>query len=207
MDLEGVLDMQGSLGSKVAQWAGRIGLFMAVLGIISSVLYVFDYNVQLLMWVDMWGPIVGWVMRIGFIIVGGAIAIGAQVLDPAESPEAQAAEAQQRASAWEAVKNHPRTQQMSADLSQGLKFTFDEPADPETYWVRKVLWQDVRGSWLDPSTQQYYSPDDPRVTSGSFYLERQRDPKRLVAGQNFTTRQVVQQEPHDSVWSMIVGPT
>ncbi|MEZ4859007.1 MAG: hypothetical protein R2781_09375 [Flavobacteriaceae bacterium] len=50
---------------------GKAGLVLAALGIISCVLYVFNYNVRLLAWIDMWGTTMGWVLR-GLFIFGGA---------------------------------------------------------------------------------------------------------------------------------------
>ncbi|MCB0457482.1 MAG: hypothetical protein R2776_04145 [Flavobacteriaceae bacterium] len=52
---------------------GKGGLLLAALGIISALLYVFNYNVRLLAWIDMWGTTVGWVLRGLFIFGGGAL--------------------------------------------------------------------------------------------------------------------------------------
>lgn len=52
---------------------GKGGLILAALGIISIVLSIFNYNVRLLAWVDMWGDSMGWVIRILLIVGGGAI--------------------------------------------------------------------------------------------------------------------------------------
>jgi len=50
-----------------------IGLYMAIAGIASVVLHFMNMNLRLLMWIDMWGPTVGWAIRIGLIVVGGAL--------------------------------------------------------------------------------------------------------------------------------------
>jgi len=50
-----------------------IGAFLAIAGILSSVLSFIGYNLRLLLWIDMWGPVVGWVIRIALIVVGGAL--------------------------------------------------------------------------------------------------------------------------------------
>lgn len=52
---------------------GKVGLLLAVLGIISILLSFFNYNIKLLMWIDLWGETMGWVIRIGCIVVGGAL--------------------------------------------------------------------------------------------------------------------------------------
>lgn len=49
---------------------GKVGLFIAALGIMSIVLSFFNYNIRLLAWIDMWGDTVGWVIKISMIVVG-----------------------------------------------------------------------------------------------------------------------------------------
>ncbi|MFS4466318.1 hypothetical protein [Maribacter sp. 2210JD10-5] len=46
---------------------------MALAGIISSVLSLFDYNLRILMWIDSWGINTGWAIRIGLIVIGGVL--------------------------------------------------------------------------------------------------------------------------------------
>ncbi|MCH2231967.1 MAG: hypothetical protein MK105_16645 [Crocinitomicaceae bacterium] len=52
---------------------GKGGLILAAMGVISIVLSVFNYNVRLLAWVDLWGDTMGWVIRILLIVLGGGI--------------------------------------------------------------------------------------------------------------------------------------
>lgn len=52
---------------------GKGGLILAAMGIMSIVLSIFNYNIRLLAWVDMWGTGMGWVIRILLIGVGGAL--------------------------------------------------------------------------------------------------------------------------------------
>lgn len=52
---------------------GKGGLLLAVMGIISILLSIFNYNIRLLAWVDAWGNTMGWVIRILLIIAGGAL--------------------------------------------------------------------------------------------------------------------------------------
>ena len=52
---------------------GQAGLALAAMGVISTLLYFFDYNVRLLKWIDLWGDTMGWIIRIGLIIAGGAL--------------------------------------------------------------------------------------------------------------------------------------
>ena len=52
---------------------GKGGLLLAAMGIISILLSLFNYNFRLLAWVDLWGPTMGWVIRIALIVGGGAL--------------------------------------------------------------------------------------------------------------------------------------
>lgn len=50
-----------------------IGIFLAIAGALSIILNFIGYNLRILMWIDLWGPAVGWAIRIGLIVVGGAL--------------------------------------------------------------------------------------------------------------------------------------
>lgn len=50
-----------------------IGMYMAIAGIASIVLHFLGRNLVILMWIDMWGETMGWVIRIGFIVVGAIL--------------------------------------------------------------------------------------------------------------------------------------
>lgn len=64
----------------------KIGGFMAIVGLVSSVLYLMDMNLRVLMFIDMWGPVVGWIIRIGLIVVGGGLALLGFVFTDDEEP-------------------------------------------------------------------------------------------------------------------------
>lgn len=51
----------------------QIGGLMALLGAGSFVLNMLGREFSLLMWIDNWGPTVGMAIRIGLIVVGGAL--------------------------------------------------------------------------------------------------------------------------------------
>ncbi len=51
----------------------RIGIYTMALGVISIVLIFFNLNLNLLIWIDQWGTITGWIIRIGFVVLGGVI--------------------------------------------------------------------------------------------------------------------------------------
>ncbi|MBR9853922.1 MAG: hypothetical protein GYB37_05000 [Algicola sp.] len=52
---------------------GQGGLLLAAMGIISIVLSIFNYNIRLLAWIDVWGGTVGWIIRVLLILGGGAL--------------------------------------------------------------------------------------------------------------------------------------
>jgi hypothetical protein len=52
---------------------GQAGLVLAAMGAISMLLSIFNYNIRLLAWVDMWGSTMGWGIRILLILGGGAL--------------------------------------------------------------------------------------------------------------------------------------
>jgi hypothetical protein len=52
---------------------GNGGLILGAMGIISAILSIFNYNIRLLAWVDLWGNTMGWVIRILLIVGGGAL--------------------------------------------------------------------------------------------------------------------------------------
>ena len=51
----------------------KLGEYMLFFGIGSIVLNFFNMQFILLAWIDTWGESVGWAIRIGLIVVGGAI--------------------------------------------------------------------------------------------------------------------------------------
>jgi hypothetical protein len=36
-------------------------------------LSIFNYNIRLLAWIDLWGNTMGWIIRILLILIGGAL--------------------------------------------------------------------------------------------------------------------------------------
>mgnify|MGYP000075690853 CR=1 FL=1 len=64
-----------------------LGGTLALVGLVSSVLSLVNYELVVLMWVDRWGTGVGWGIRIGLIVVGALLA-GAGFLMAPDEPEA-----------------------------------------------------------------------------------------------------------------------
>lgn len=198
--------MQGkTVVEKIAETAGRIGLFAAALGLISSVITFFGYELRLLMWIEVLGPTMAWVFR-GVLIVGGVglFAITA-LFDKSGDPEvvaAAAAAVQEKRAATEA---HPKVQQLLADLAPTMRVSFQETGDPETYVVRRVTFSGANGSHLKSDGATEYAPDDPQVKSLALFLERPQAPQRIVVGQMLASREITQSEANAAGWQYMVG--
>ena len=54
---------------KVRSFAG----FLVFAGLLSIVLNLVDYNLRILMWIDLWGDVVGWLIRAGLVVGGGVL--------------------------------------------------------------------------------------------------------------------------------------
>ena len=52
---------------------GKGGLLLAAMGIMSVILSIFNYNIRLLAWVDVWGTAMGWIIRVLLVLGGGAL--------------------------------------------------------------------------------------------------------------------------------------
>lgn len=52
---------------------GKGGLLIAAMGIMSIVLSLFNYEIRLLAWINIWGSIIGWIIRILLILGGGTL--------------------------------------------------------------------------------------------------------------------------------------
>lgn len=63
-----------------------IGMYMAIAGLVSTVLSFMEMNLSLLVWIDMWGETIGWTIRIGLIVVGAALFF---MMPQAEEEEAE----------------------------------------------------------------------------------------------------------------------
>jgi hypothetical protein len=69
----------------------NVGGLMVLFGAGSMVLGLVGYEFTLMMWVDMWGPTVGWVIRIALIAVGGFMWLRGDDMDGEQLEESDAA--------------------------------------------------------------------------------------------------------------------
>jgi hypothetical protein len=63
-----------------------IGGSIALAGVVSIVLYFINFNLRILMWIDAWGEGVGWAIRIGIVLLGGAVYAFGALAGKAEAP-------------------------------------------------------------------------------------------------------------------------
>lgn len=49
---------------------GGFTKFLLLFGVGSSILQLFNYDFVILMWINMWGDQIGWLIRIGMIVLG-----------------------------------------------------------------------------------------------------------------------------------------
>ena len=66
-----------------------IGGTIALAGVVSIVLNFINFNLRILMWIDLWGEGVGWAIRVGLVLLGGAIWAAGAFLGK-EEPQAAA---------------------------------------------------------------------------------------------------------------------
>lgn len=63
-----------------------IGVFCILAGVLSSVLQLVGYELRIFRALDAQGPAVAWGVRIGFIVLGGVLALLAPKSEPEAAP-------------------------------------------------------------------------------------------------------------------------
>lgn len=74
---------------------GRLGFNLILFGLGSIALNFFHFEFVLLMWVDTWGPTVGWAIRIGLVALGVVLMVFGRMRDSAAASDAVLADPQQ----------------------------------------------------------------------------------------------------------------
>jgi len=69
----------------------NIGGLMVLFGAGSMLLGFVGYEFTLMMWVDIWGPTVGWIIRGALVVVGGFLWLQGNKLDGGQIEESDAA--------------------------------------------------------------------------------------------------------------------
>jgi hypothetical protein len=50
-----------------------IGGFLLMIGLVSIGLYMIDYKLMVLSWIDNWGTTIGWAIRVALVMAGGVL--------------------------------------------------------------------------------------------------------------------------------------
>jgi hypothetical protein len=61
------------LSMNVRQVVSTAGAVIAIYVIVSSIFHIIGYNMRLLVWVDQWGPVAGWAIRMLLVVIGGVM--------------------------------------------------------------------------------------------------------------------------------------
>ncbi|MGI9544472.1 MAG: hypothetical protein ACR2MX_14525 [Cyclobacteriaceae bacterium] len=67
----------------------RIGSYMAIFGAGSVILSFFNVEFRILMWIESWGPTVGWAIRIGLLVLGLVLIYAGRTKEAPESSSEQ----------------------------------------------------------------------------------------------------------------------
>ena len=67
------LTVQNKNMENIKSKLGKGGLLLGAMGIMSIILSIFNNNIRLLAWIDIWGNTMGWIIRILLILGGGAL--------------------------------------------------------------------------------------------------------------------------------------
>lgn len=69
-----------------------VGGFLASAGALSIVLYFIDYNLSILIWIDVWGETVGWLIRGGITLLGAILWVASKMIKTKAAVESVAAD-------------------------------------------------------------------------------------------------------------------
>lgn len=58
---------------NVRQIVSTAGAVIAIYVVASSIFHIIGYNMRLLVWVDQWGPLAGWIIRVILVVIGGIL--------------------------------------------------------------------------------------------------------------------------------------
>ena len=51
----------------------RLGIYIALFGIAAIILPYYDRQLSFLTWIDNWGEMISWIIKVGLILVGVAL--------------------------------------------------------------------------------------------------------------------------------------
>jgi hypothetical protein len=148
----------------VREKIASVGIFLALAGIISSVLQLIGYELRILRALDQQPPAIAWGVRLGLVVVGGVLFLAG----PKQSADAAGPPAPTR----EQLAADPRVQWLLAWAYQNLGAALSaQPGAPRiahiTFWNHQSL----------PA-----SHDDPAVAKSILYVDGYQGQRWVVIG-------------------------
>ncbi len=184
------------------------GAFLAFAGLLSSVLSLFNYELRILMWIDLWGTGLGWLIRLGVIVGGALIFFLFQTKEDKEAAK-QAYEAERAAEKAAAefdwpgyrstVRADSRFTEFMSRVDKDYDVSFDAPDNGDTFHIKHYAFFDAMGKAVPP--------DSAEIASVSIYAQRDKAPKNILIGSQFengTMKEPQSMELSGSQWRYMI---
>ena len=158
---------------KLKDKLSTVGAFLSAAGILSSLLAIFNYEVRILAWINLWGVGVAWAIRLGLILGGAAIF---KIFKPAEAAAEAMVAPVKPAIEWDAYYRSlladPAFSRFLAKVREQHAITFQAIADIQMYRVSHLQLSNTLGKVVPPGAQDIYL--------ANAYLDRNGE--RLLVG-------------------------
>lgn len=160
----------------------NFGVFLALLGVVSSALTLFGYELRVLRGLDELGPM-AWLVRVGLIVVGVVIFFVVSPKDEAgaEGGDQPGGGSTPARSPRDSFASDPRFQHLGQYMQGRFPTSFDPPATPDVFHVVHVACMTAEGAAV--------SHDDASARYVIAYLKRQAEPSRMQVSLDLTTGQ------------------
>lgn len=160
---------------KLRDKLSTFGGILSGLGILSSILAIFNYEVRILAWVNLWGPGAAWAIRVG-LILGGAVLFkifksASDDVVPEEAP-------MDWDGYYRSLLDDPMFSRFLDSVRGKYPISFQPVADGGPYRVAHLQLSNVSGGVVAPRAQDIYL--------ANAYLERNGGGERLLVGSTMT---------------------
>lgn len=175
----------------------NFGILLAAMGLLSSVLTLFCYELRVLRALDELGP-AAWGIRGGFVVLGVVIFFIAVPKDEASDGATDGATAADTTAPTPraAFATDPRFQHLEQYMRGRFAFSLDAPTTPDTFQIVHVACMTAEGAavgQLDPSARYVIA-----------YLKRGADPARMQVSLDLATGQCGETPLGRLQWSAVV---
>ena len=186
------------------RWVGRIGGMLALLGVVSVIIQLFNLELRALRPLTEMAPAGAWAIRIGLILIGGLMAWWGF----APTPDEKAAEAENRKAAEAAgldgatdpyvveVRSDARFAELLAQVAQKHQLHDGATVEAERYRIRHAAFLDKNGLRVDIEA--------PNAAWVALYLERKNAPKRLQVSLSLENQELHENALSGMQWSALV---